>query len=175
MPEPVRKAIILFAPLVLLLGLPPLADSRMAGRRFEREWGRDAVDLVVRKVAVAPIRAHVGDTIRIEMEWDHWGHITDYQTIVATIRANGKAVASQKYPSGFGVRPGEVKREVFLWNTKGTAPGKYRIRGEVPLKYDPTPYNNYLDVKEPVLLIAEGESFPAGQEGGGEAAAEYLR
>ncbi len=172
MPDPMRKAIVLFVPLVLLLVFAPLADSRNGRGPFDRRWGEDAVDLVVRKVTVTPTRAHVGDDIRIEMEWDHWGHITGYETDVATVRANGKAVASKQYPSGFGVRPGEVKRETFLWNTKGMAPGTYRIRGEVPLRGDPTPYNNYLDVKEPVLLIAEGEPFPAGQESGGEAVAE---
>jgi hypothetical protein len=172
MPDQIRKAMVLFVPLALLLVFAPLADSRMGGRVGGRKWGRDAVDLDVRKVTVTPIRAHVGDAIQVEMEWDLDGHITDTETNVATVRANGKRVASKKYPSGFGVRPGEVKRETFLWNTKGMAPGKYRIRGEVLLKYDPTPYDNYLEVKEPVLLIAEGESFPAGQEGGGEAVAE---
>ncbi len=169
MPDQIRKTMVLFVPLVLLLLFAPPADSRM-GEFLDRE--RDEVDLVVRKITVTPVRAHAGDTIQVVMEWDHFPHIIDTETNVATVRANGKVVASKKYPSGFGVRPGEVKRETFQWDTKGMAPGNYRIRGEVPLRNDPTPYNNFLDVKEPVLLIAEGESFPPGQKGGGEAVAE---
>jgi hypothetical protein len=161
----------LIVPLLLVLFFArPAVSNDMDGE--DKDGGSEIPDLVVRKVTVTPVRAHVGDAIQVEMEWDLDGHITDTETNVATVRANGKGVASKKYPSGFGVRPGEVKRETFQWNTKGMAPGKYRIRGEVLLKYDPTPYDNYLDVKEPVLLIAEGESFPAGQEGGGEAVAE---
>jgi len=172
MPDRIRKAIVLVVPLALLLAFAPPADSRNGRRSFNRRGEREAVDLVVRKVRVAPVRAHVGDTVRVEMEWDHWPHLPGQETVVATVRANGKAVASKKYPSGFGVGPGKIVKETFLWDTKGMAPGRYRIRGEVPLKSDPTPYNNYLDVKEPVLLIAGGESFPAGREGGGEAVAE---
>jgi hypothetical protein len=52
------------------------------------------------------------------------------------------------------------------------APGKYHIRGEVPVKIEKTPYDNFLDVKEPVVLVPAGASFPAREEPGGSAVAE---
>ncbi|MGA7104032.1 MAG: hypothetical protein WBX49_01685 [Candidatus Deferrimicrobiaceae bacterium] len=164
----------LIVPLLLvLLFARPAVSNDTDGE--DRDGGSEIPDLVVRKVTVAPVRAHVGDVIRIEMEWDFWGDITEnaYDTNVAAVRANGKVVASKSYTADFnGVRPGETYRETFLWDTKGVAPGTYRIRGEVPVKIEKTPYDNYLDVKEPVLLIPAGASFPAGKESGGSAVAE---
>ena len=163
----------LIVPLLLVLFFArPAVSNDMDG---DKDGGSEIPDLVVRKVTVTPVRAHVGDVIRIEMEWDFWGDITEnyYDTNVAAVRANGKVVASRSYTADFnGVRPGETYRETFLWDTKGMAPGTYRIRGEVPLKIEKTPYDNYLDVKEPVLLVPAGASFPAGEEGGGSAVAE---
>lgn len=159
--------------LVLLLFAGPAGASGIGGD--DDNGGSEPPDLVLRKVTVTPVIAHVGDVIRIEMEWDFWGDITMnyYDTNVATVRANGKVVASKSYNANFGgVRPGETYRETFLWDTKGMAPGTYRIRGEVPLIIEKTPYDNYLDVEEPVLLVPAGEPFPAGAEGGGSAVVE---
>jgi hypothetical protein len=102
----------------------------------DKNGGSEPIDLVVRKVTVTPVRAHVGDVVRVEMEWDYWGDITEdyYDTSVAAVRANGSVVASKTYTADFGgVSPGDTYRETFLWNTKGMAPGEYRIRGEVPI------------------------------------------
>jgi len=169
----IQKKNVLFVTLVLvLLFAGPAVSGDMIGN--DKDGGADIPDLVVRNVTVTPIRAHVGDVVRIDMEWDYWGDITKnyYDTNFAMVRANGKVVASKKYTSYFGVRPGEVKRETFLWDTGGMAPGMYRIRGEVPLNLDKTPYDNYLDVKEPLLLVPRGASFPAGEEPGGSAVAK---
>src|SRR3990172_4076783 len=153
----IQKKNVLFVTLVLvLLFAGPAVSGDMIGN--DKDGGADIPDLVV----------------RIDMEWDYWGDITKnyYDTNFAMVRANGKVVASKKYSSYFGVRPGEVKRETFLWDTGGIAPGTYRIRGEVPLNLDKTPYDNYLDVKEPLLLVPRGASFPAGEEPGGSAVAK---
>ncbi len=161
--------------LLLVLLFARSGGAGMMNGDSDRNGGAETPDLVVRKVTVTPVRAHVGDVVRIEMEWDFWGDITEnyYDTNVAAVRANGKVVASKSYTADFGgVRPGETYRETFLWDTKGMAPGTYRIRGEVPLIIEKTPYDNYLDVKEPVLLVPAGASFPAGEEGGGSAVAE---
>jgi hypothetical protein len=169
----IQKRNVPFVTLVLvLLFAGPAVSNDMNGN--DRDGGADIPDVVLRNVMVTPVRAHVGDVIRIEMEWDYWGDITQnyYDTNTAAVRANGKVVASKKYTADFGVRPGELCRETFLWDTKGMAPGKYRIRGEVPLILEKTPYDNYLDVKEPLLLIPAGESFPAGENEGGSATAE---
>ena len=169
----IRKQNVLFVTLVLvLLFAGPAVSNDMNGN--DKDGGADIPDVVVRKVTVTPARAHVGDVIRIEMEWDYWGDITQnyYDTNTAAVRANGRVVASKKYTADFGVRPGERCRETFLWDTKGMAPGKYRIRGEVPVILEKTPYDNYLDVQESLLLIPRGASFPAEQESGGTAIAE---
>jgi len=169
----IRKKKVSFVILVLvLLFAGPAVSGDMIGN--DKDGGREIPDLVVRKVTVTPIRAHVGDVVRIDMEWDYWGDITKnyYDTNFAVVRANGKVVASKKYTSYFGVRPGEIKRETFLWDTAGMAPGTYHIRGEVPLDLEKTPYDNYLDVKKPLLLVPRGASFPAGEEPVGSAVAE---
>ena len=132
------------------------------------------VDLVVRKVAVAPIRARVGDVVRIEMSWEYWGDLSNayYETTYSEVLANGKVVARKPFDLKYGASLGEVYRETFLWDTRGTAPGEYRIRGEVPLRLDANPVDNFLVVREPLLLIPREGSFPAGEEGGGTAVAE---
>ena len=168
-----KTTMVLSVPLLLLLSLAPLAGPGMLHGSGGDNGGAH-VDLVVRKVTVTPARAHVGDVVRIEMEWEYWGEITSnyYDTTFAEVLANGKSVAKKPFVYNFGARLGDVYRETFLCDTKGTAPGEYRIRGEVPLRLDATPYDNYLDVKEPFILISKGESFPAGEEPGGSAVAE---
>jgi hypothetical protein len=161
----------LLVPVFLLL-LAQQAESGML--RASLGDGGAHVDLVVRKITVSPARAHVGDTIRIEMVWEYWGEITNnyYDTTFAQVSANGKLVARKPFVYNFGAQPGDEYRETLLWDTKGMAPGKYRIRGEVPLRLDATPYDNFLDLKELLVLLPEGESFPAGEESGKSAVAE---
>lgn len=155
----------------LLSFVPPAGPGLLLGSAGD-DGGAHA-DLVVREVTVTPVRAHVGDVIRIEMAWEYWGDISNnyYETTRAQVLANGKAVAGVPFTYEFGARLGEVYRETFLWDTKGADPGKYRIRGEVPLRLDATPYDNYLDVEEPVLLVPAGASFPGGETEGGIAVA----
>ncbi|HEY6072620.1 MAG TPA: hypothetical protein VIV15_04305 [Anaerolineales bacterium] len=157
----------------LFLLLAQQAESGMTRASVGNNDGAH-VDLVVRKVMVTPVRAHVGDTITIEMTWEYWGDLVNdyYDTTIAEVRANGKVVAEKPFVYSFGATLGEVYRETFLWDTKGMAPGKYRIRGEVPLRLDATPYDNFLDVKELLVLLPAGESFPGGEEGGNSAVAE---
>ena len=163
-----KTTMVLSVPLLLLLSLAPLAGPGMLHGSGGDDGGAH-VDLVVRKVTVTPARAHVGDVVRIEMEWEYWGDVTNnyYDTTFAEVLANGKSVAKKPFVYNFGDRLGDVYRETFLWDTKGTAPGKYRIRGEVPLRMDATPFDNFLDVKEPVILVPEGAPFPSGEESGG--------
>lgn len=132
------------------------------------------VDLVVRKVTVTPIRARVGDVIRIEMVWEYWGDLlnTYYDTTFAEVLADGRVIARKPFVYGYGATLGDTYRDTFLWDTEGTPPGAYRIRGQVPLRLDATPVDNFLVVREPLLLISRGGSFPPGEEGGGTAVAE---
>ena len=163
---------VLVSPLLLFLLSAQLARPDMLHGSVGDNGGAH-VDLVVRKVTVTPVRAHVGDTVRIEMEWEYWGDITNnyYDTTFAEVLANGKSVAKKPFVYNFGARLGDAYRETFLWDTKGTTPGEYRIRGEVPLRMDATPFDNFLVVKEPVILVPEGAPFPSGEESGGTAVA----
>ncbi len=163
-----KTSLVLIVPLILLLFPALPAGSGMLHGSVGGSDGAHA-DLVVRKVTVTPARAHVGDVIRIEMEWEYWGDLVNnyYDTTYAEIRANGKTVARKPFVYNFGATLGDVYRETFLWDTKGAAPGTYRIRGEVPLGLDATPYDNYLVVKEPVVLVPAGAPFPSGEESGG--------
>ena len=168
-----KTTMVLSVPLLLLLSLAPLAGPEMLHGSAGDDGGAH-VDLVVRKVTVTPARAHVGDVVRIEMEWEYWGDVTNnyYDTTFAEVLANGKSVAKKPFVYNFGARLGDVYRETFLWDTKGTAPGEYRIRVEVPLRLDATPFDNFLVVKESVILVPEGAPFPSGQESGGTAVAK---
>jgi len=127
------------------------------------------VDIIVREVVVSPIRARVGDVIRIDMRWMYWGDISNrnYETTKAEIRANGKVVASSPFVYDYGASLGDEYVQTWSWDTSGFPPGEYRIRGEVFLWPDATPYDNFLALKEPVILLAPGAEFPKGQEAGG--------
>jgi len=163
-----KTTMVLFLPMLFLLLFAPLAGPGMLHGSGGDEGGAH-VDLVMRKVTVTPARAHVGDVVRIEMEWEYWGEITNnyYETTFAEVLANGNSVAKKPFVYNFGARLGDVYRETFHWDTKGTAPGEYRIRAEVPLRLDATPFDNFLVVKEPVILVPEGAPFPSGEESGG--------
>jgi hypothetical protein len=158
----------LAVPVFLVLLLAGEKDVSMA----ESSQGDGAhVDLVVRKVTVTPARAHVGDTLRIDMVWEYWGDMISnyYDTTTAEVLANGRVVAGKPFVYNFGAQMGDEYRETFLWDTKGMAPGTYRIRGQVPLRLDATPYDNFLVVKEPIVLVPPGERFPPGKEAAGSA------
>ncbi len=131
------------------------------------------VDIFVKEVKVSPVRAHVGDVIRIDMRWVYWGDISNryYETTNAEIKANGKVIASSPFVYNYGASLGDEYVHAWFWDTRGIPPGEYRIRGEVFLWLDATPYDNFLVVKEPVILLAPGAKFPGGQETGGAGAA----
>jgi len=131
--------------------------------------GGPFINLVVRQVKMTPVRAHVGDPIRIEMAIEHQGEATG--TVLAEVRANGKVVAETRFTYGFGEEPGYIYRKSFLWDTKGVPPGEYRIRGDVFLWYDSSESDNYLDLKEPLVLLSPGQPFSEGAEAGGTAVA----
>jgi hypothetical protein len=164
---------------MLLIAGPEIArgeEVRIARRGFGR-GARVVADLFVKEVRVAPIRARVGDVIRFEMTWVNWGQVsTDhYEQTEARILANGKAVAAKPFFFRDGFSLGQEFKESFEWDTREAAPGSYRIRGEVPLKIDPTPFDNYLDIRERLVLLAPGEKPPPGWDPGGSAQARDPR
>jgi hypothetical protein len=163
-------------PLLLLLLFPPMAMGDSMDGDDKDNGGDCCVDLIMRKVSVTPVLARVGDVIEVYMEWEWYDFITYdayYDRTVAEVWANGKVVASKPFTEDHGRRVGEIYRETFLWDTKGAKPGNYRIRGEVTLRTDIRPYDNYLVVKEPVVLLPAGAQLPTGIDAGRTAVVEY--
>jgi hypothetical protein len=163
--------------LLLLLFLVVGVGQASAGPRFlkvDMDSGSDGngpyVNLIVREVRVTPIVAHVGDIIRIEMVMENRGENVN-KTVPAEIWANKKVVASRLFTFGWGDPPGGIFRETFEWNTRGASPGEYRIKGEASVWEDASPFDNFLRVEEPLVLLPAGAVLPAGKEDGGTAVA----
>lgn len=162
--------------MMLSMGNPLIVvEQAAAGPRFLRTdsdvgGGGAYINLIVREVRVTPIVARVGDVVRIEMAVEAQGDNAN-DTVPVEIRANGRVVASRMFTYGFEGEPNKVYRLTFLWDTKGVSPGEYLIRGEVFLWYDASEFDNFLDVKEPLVLLPVGAAMPAGKEGGGTAVA----
>jgi hypothetical protein len=157
------------APVLFLLLAARPAESHMSVVSAGGGGEGAHVDIVVKELIVSPVEAHVGNVIRIDMRWMYWGDISnrEYQTTKAEIRANGKVVGSVPFVYDYGASLGDEYVHAFHWDTRGFPPGKYTIRGEVFLWQDVTPYDNFLVVKEPVILLAPGAEFSEGQGAGG--------
>ncbi len=123
-------------------------------------------DIAVRQVTVTPVRAHVGDTVRVDVVIENKAE--GYETIPLEISANKKVVARKLFT--FGWSAGErLYHETFTWNTRGVSPGEYRIRAEAFVWGDSSPFDNFLEVKQVLLLSAPGSPFPDGATSGGSA------
>ena len=135
-----------------------LADGRDGG-------GGPFINLIVREIRVDPIRARVGDAVRVELIVENRGD-PFYDTTSAEILANGRVVSTRRVT--FGSSEGDrIRRESFIWDTRGAAPGEYRIRGEVFLWYDGSEFDNFLDLAVPLTLLpAQSPSAAAAEPGG---------
>ena len=153
--------------ILLLAGGDAGAGGRLTAMGDDGGGGGTYINLIVREVKVTPVRANVGDKIRIDAVIENVGE--GRGTTEAKVFANRKQVAGKLF--SWGESENRIYRESFLWDTKGVAPGEYRIRAEVFLWEDASPFDNDLAVKEPVTLLPAGTAFPAGQPGGGEAIA----
>jgi hypothetical protein len=60
---------------------------------------------------------------------------------------------------------------LIVWNTQGAPSGEYRIKGEAFVWEDASPFDNSLDVKEPLVLLPAGAALPPGKEDRGTAVA----
>lgn len=174
-----RLALGILAAGALLLWEPHAgAGSRHIGGF--RNAGMDAdgngmnVNIIVREVKVAPIYAHVGDVIRIEMVTEDREDLVPNSTD-AEIRANGKIVARKLVAYGNGGEGGRIHRETFLWDTRGRNPGEYRIKGQVFVFHDSSPFDNELEVGQPLVLLPQGTALPPDVKDGGMAVARDPR
>ena len=122
------------------------------------------VDLAVRQVTVAPVRAHSGDVVHVDVVIENKGEGS--RTTTAELLANGKVVASQLFT--WGMSPGErLYRLSFDWVTRGVSPGEYRIGARAFIWEDTSPFDNQLDVAQPVRIAPVGGGFPGGEAAGG--------
>ena len=147
------------------------ADAVAAPRNLIRlvstdggDGGGQAVNLTVEQVTVSPIRAHIGDPVYVDVVIDNREDGND--TSVVEIYAGKKVVAKQLFR--WGTPGADRKYKVGLkWDTSGMAPGEYKVKAEVFVFHDASPFDNELTLSEPVILVAPGERFPAGAPAGG--------
>ena len=128
--------------------------------------GNVNVDLAVRQVTVSPVRAHAGDGIRVEVVIENKAE--GMATTNAELLVNGKAVARQLFT--WGISAGErLYRLSFDWDTRGIPPGEYRIGAQAFVWEDTSPFDNRLDVGQPVVIAPAGGAFSGGETAGGSA------
>jgi len=124
------------------------------------------IDLAVRQVTVAPVRAHAGDVIHVDVVIENKAEGT--RTTNAELLVNGKAVASQLFT--WGMSPGDrLYRLSFDWDTRRVPPGEYRIGAQAFVWEDSSPFDNRLEVTQRVVIAPAGGGFPGGGEAGGSA------
>ena len=124
------------------------------------------IDLAVRQVTVTPVRAHVGDVIHVDVVIENKAEGS--KTTPAELLVNGKVVARQLFT--WGMSPGErLYRLSFVWDTRGVAPGEYKIGAQAFVWEDTSPFDNRLDVAQPVVIAPVGGEFPGGEKAGGSA------
>jgi hypothetical protein len=151
---------------VLWLAVAVLATVAVPGGAVYGEDGDVNIDLAVRQVAVAPVRAHAGDRIHVEVVIENKAE--GMGTTNAELLVNGKAVARQLFT--WGRSQGErLHRMSFNWDTRGIPPGEYRIGAEAFVWGDSSPFDNRLDVTQPVVVAPPGGGFPGGEAAGGSA------
>jgi hypothetical protein len=124
------------------------------------------IDLAVRQLTVTPVRAHVGDKIHVEVLIENKAEGSD--TTSADLFANGKRIGSQLFTWGWD-RGERLYRLSFDWDTRGVPPGEYKIRAEAFVWRDTSPFDNALEMKQPVILVSPGAAFPRGETEGGSA------
>lgn len=128
--------------------------------------GNVNVDLAVRQVTVSPVRAHAGDGIHVEVVIENKAE--GMSTTNAELLVNGKVVARQLFT--WGMSAGErLYRLSFDWDTRGIPPGEYRIGAQAFVWEDTSPFDNRLDVTQPVVVALPGGGFPGGEAAGGSA------
>jgi len=126
--------------------------------------GGTSVNLTVRKVTVQPIRAYIGDVIDVEVWIEN--REDGSETSWAEVYANKKVVAKEMFRWG---TPGmERTYKLYIkWDTRGMAPGEYKVKVEAYVSHDVDPFDNDLTMSKPIVLAAPGSGFPGGEQAGG--------
>jgi len=162
-----KVAMVLAAGVLAAFGVPGTAVSGVPPEMIRFAGPSDMnIDLAVRQLTVTPVRAYVGDTIHVEVLIENKAEGSN--TTNADLYANGKRIARQLFT--WGASPGErLYRLSFDWDTRSVSPGKYKIRAEAFVWTDTSPFDNDLEMKQPVILVSPGEAFPGGETAGGSA------
>ena len=128
--------------------------------------GNINIDLAVRQVKVSPVRAHAGDVVHVDVLIENKAEGSD--TTNAELLVNGKPVARQLFT--WGMSAGDrLYRLSFDWDTRGIPPGEYRFGAQAFVWVDSSPFDNRLDVAQPVVIVPVGAAFPGGEGAGGTA------
>ena len=163
-----KVAIVLVAGVLAVIRLPGTAVSGGSPDmiRLADGPGDMNINLVVRQLNVTPVQAYVGDEIHIEVLIENKAEGSN--TTTADLYANGKLIGRKLFTWGWS--SGErLYRLSFDWDTRSASPGEYRIRAEAFVWTDTSPFDNALEMKQPVILVSPGEAFPGGKTAGGSA------
>ena len=163
-----KAAIVLAVGALAALGVPGAAVSESSPDRIRLADGPGdmTTNLALRQLTVTPVRAYVGDKIRVEMLIENTAEGSN--TTNAELYANGKLIGHKLFTWGWS--SGErLFRLSFVWDTRNVSPGEYRIRAEAFVWTDTSPFDNEFEMKQPVVLVSPGEAFPGGGAVGGSA------
>lgn len=163
-----KVAIVLAAGVLAAFGVPGTAVSGGSPDRIRLADGPGDmnIDLAVRRLTVTPVRAYVGDKIHVEVQIENKAEGSN--TTTADLYANGKLIGRELFTWGWS--PGErLYRLSFDWDTRSVSPGEYKIRAEAFVRPDSSPFDNDLEMKQPVILVSPGAAFPGGETAGGSA------
>ena len=163
-----KVAIVLAAGLLAAFGVPGTAVSGGPPDmiRLADGPGDMNINLAVRQLTVTPVRAYVGDKIHVEVLIENKAEGSN--TTNADLFANGKRIGRQLFT--WGSSPGDrLYRLSFDWDTRSVSPGEYKIRAEAFVRPDSSPFDNDLEMKQPVILVSQGAAFPGGETAGGSA------
>lgn len=128
--------------------------------------GNVNIDLAVRQVTIAPVRAHAGDVVHVEVVIENKAE--GMATTNAELLVDGKAVARQLFT--WGMSAGErLYRLSFDWDTRGVSPGEHRIGAQAFVWEDSSPFDNRLEMTQPLVIAPAGGAFPGGEAAGGSA------
>lgn len=168
-----KTASILWAAAILSVIISSWPTLTLAGPRglirlaaIDGDGGGAAINLTVRQVTVRPVRAHVGDPVDIEVWIEN--REDGSETTWAEVYANRKRVANRMFRWGTPGMDRTTKLDI-RWDTRGMAPGEYRIKVEAFVFSDISPFDNELVLAQPVILAEPGGGFPGGQQAGGSA------
>jgi len=163
-----KVAIVLAAGVLAAFGVPGTAvPGGPPGKiRLADGPGDMNINLAVRQLTVTPVRAYVGDTIHVEVQIENKAEGSN--TTTADLYANGKLIGRELFTWGWS--PGErLYRLSFGWDTRSVSPGEYKIRAEAFVRPDSSPFDNDLEMQQPVILVSPGAAFPGGETAGGSA------